>query len=173
MTVLQAGTVTGVASWIDAPDLSELTLPPGVVGDAYNAWVAPSGWTTTVDGLPSGISLVSGELSGVPGQAGGFDVLVQATDEWSRTDAVELTLYVDDADVEVPDDLDTDDLDTDVEPGTDAGLPDEGTDPPDTNDLDDTASVDVQPAGGCSMVSAPMFLLWPALGFLVGLRRRR
>ena len=168
MTVVQSGRVTGGAAWVDAPDLSALALPVGVVGDAYSAPVGQSEWTTTMDGLPSGLSLVAGQLSGIPDQAGEFDVRVQATDEWSRTDVVQLSLLVEQADV---DDLDTDDADT--EPGTDSILEDEGTFDIDPGDADDTASLDIQPTGGCSTVPAPLFLSWPALFLIFGCRRRR
>ncbi len=173
LTVIEDGNVAGVASWIDAPDLGELTLPVAVVGDAYNTRVGLAEWDTTVDGLPDGLSLIAGQLLGVPTVSGAFDLHVQARDEWSRMDDRRLTLLVDEADVDVLDDPGTNDVDGDHEVGTDVVLADEDTDGADQGDSDATASVDIQPTSGCSSVSGPSFLIWPTLFLLLGLRRRQ
>ncbi|MGK0347629.1 MAG: hypothetical protein ACI855_003716 [Myxococcota bacterium] len=173
VAVVQAGQVSGVAAWANAPDLSALVLPDGVVGDAYSTRIAPTQWTVQIDGLPSGLTVDEGRLLGVPAQAGVFEVRVEATDAWSRAGVAVLSLNIDEASVELPDDPDTDaaEPDSDTE-GEDVVVEDLDTDDRDLAPVSDTASVDVQPAGGCNTVPAPQFLMWPLLGVLLGLRRR-
>jgi large repetitive protein len=74
------------------------TLPPGVVGVAYQAslaatgGVAPFAWTVT--GLPAGLSSSSGSISGTPTVAGAFTITATVIDG-SRTQAsATLTLTI-------------------------------------------------------------------------------
>lgn len=174
VAVTEYGRVTGVGEWVRAPDLTDLTLPVGMVGEGYRAMVGSPEWTTHIDGLPDGLTLAQGIVTGAPVVAGLFGLEVESRDVWDRVASASVVLTIDEADVEVPDDVDTDtDIDVDtneaVESGTDVGSGDDSL----GGDRDEEASVDGLSASGCSTAASPMWLLWPVLGLLLALRRRR
>ncbi|MEO3998122.1 putative Ig domain-containing protein [Mesorhizobium sp. CAU 1732] len=90
---------------IDAPTItiSPDTLPGGSAGVAYgpvamtaDGGEAPYAFTVTTGDLPEGLSLATtGELSGMPTEAGSFTVTVTATDDNDFTGTREYTLAVD------------------------------------------------------------------------------
>ncbi|HEY3488540.1 MAG TPA: putative Ig domain-containing protein [Candidatus Deferrimicrobiaceae bacterium] len=82
--------------------VSTTSLPDGAAGQSYTATLAATGggapyaWSLASGSLPAGISLdpVSGILSGVPLQAGGFAITVKVTDARSATHQRALSLTI-------------------------------------------------------------------------------
>ncbi|MFY1831900.1 lamin tail domain-containing protein [Myxococcus fulvus] len=110
-TDIDAGTLPDAGTDIDAgtlpdagPDplvVTTTSLPQATRGKPYFHSLAASGalgsvsWSITLGALPDGLQLSSsGDLSGTPTTAGGFDLVVTVTDDEGRTASRSLTLTV-------------------------------------------------------------------------------
>lgn len=93
--------LVGLCSWAHAAITVDSNLPAGVLGQAYNATLQPSGGTqpythTVASGsLPTGLVLSpGGVLSGTPQAAGQFAFAVQSTDSLNVSAVTNLTIRV-------------------------------------------------------------------------------
>ncbi|NLH69043.1 MAG: hypothetical protein GX454_02500 [Brooklawnia sp.] len=81
--------------------LGTTSLPPASVGVEYSHTLAASGghapYTWEVTGLPAGLSLNDGVISGTPTASGTFEVGVKVTDSDGRSQTAALSLVVDNA----------------------------------------------------------------------------
>jgi uncharacterized protein (TIGR03437 family) len=84
-----------------ALDITNITIPPGAVGNPYNVTlagtggVAPVAYTILSGTLPAGLTLGSnGVISGTPTAAGSFPIVIRATDAASATSQLAATLRI-------------------------------------------------------------------------------
>ncbi|MDO8412302.1 MAG: putative Ig domain-containing protein [Gallionellaceae bacterium] len=78
--------------------MSTASLPSGTINKAYSTTLSATGgtspYTWTVTGLPAGLTLSSGKISGTPTVTGTFNLTLKVTDSKNATASKNLSLTI-------------------------------------------------------------------------------